>query len=491
MDSNKENLIQQNTSYLFVGVVVANIFSFLFRAILAREFGPSGFGVFSLAIMTTSIATMVALLGLPDGVVTFVSKSRSDDDYDSIAGVLLLSFSISITLAVTLAILMILFAPVIAHQIFNAPDLEDVLWWFAWIVPANVIVDLSVAYFLSIEKAIYKSIIKQILPKVLIFVSVVGIAILNGPFIAIGVAYLATMFLVSVIAAYTVISSFPIDRVQEISVSTKRLLAFSLPLLTTAAIGLLINWTDTIVIGIYMDSTAVGVYQAAFLLSTNLTIVLGSLSDALYPRFGTLYAKDDFETIKQEFMQNTSTVVLITVAPTLYLIFFPKLSLEFLFGRGFSTAVEVLIILAITNGLVVIFGPSTNLLKVVEESRYIALTYAFAAILNGVMNILLVPKMGIVGASIGASVAILSSKYLHYYRASHYIPINLPIRSIIKSITVGIIVILPSSYLSHYVDSVVIFFFHIMVFSALYLLGLILIGETTISEMRSIISGIY
>jgi O-antigen/teichoic acid export membrane protein len=482
--------VRRNAVYLFLGVVVANLSSFLFRVIIAREFGPDGFGVFSLALMTASIATMVALLGLPDGMVTFVSKFREQDDYEQVAGVVFSSITLSMGVAITFSVGVILLAPLLATQIFNAPALTDVLWWFSWIIPANVAIDLSAAYFLGAERGGFNTLIKQVIPKMSLLFLVVLIAVLDGPLVAVGMAYLVSTVIAALFGLIAVGLSFPSSRTNGISIDLRELLTYSFPLLTTTAIGFLLNWTDTIVVGYFLESTKVGLYQSAFLLGVNINIVLGAISGSLYPNFSSLFASNNMDSIRQKFTEGTRCAIVISAAPAVYLMGFSELSLSMLFGDSFRTGAQALIILVAGQGLNLLFGPSTNLLKAALESRYVAITYGIAAILNLVLNLTLVPVFGLIGAAFATVAAGFLGNYLHFHRAQHHVDIYLPIDPLFRSLSAGLIAFLPSVFLERYINSLPAFGIHIVVFSALYVIMLFTVRGIRKGEIRSFLSTI-
>jgi O-antigen/teichoic acid export membrane protein len=486
MSDEESGRVRRNAVYLFLGVVVANLASFIFRAIIAREFGPNGFGIFSLALMTTSIATMIALLGLPDGMVTFVSKFGEQDDYEQAAGVVLSSIVISLGTALICSFGLILLTPFIAEKIFNTPALTDVLWWFAWIIPANVAIDLSAAYFLGIERGGSNTLIKQVIPKVSLLSLTMVVAVVDGPITAVGIAYLAATGISALVGLTAVGLSFPFSRTDGISVDLRELLTYSFPLLATTAIGFLLNWTDTVVVAYFFGSNEVGIYQSAFILGANIHIVMSAISGSLYPNFSTSLANEDTSPIRQRFTEGTRWAIVISAAPALYLMGFSGLSLSMLFGDSFRTGSQVLVILIAGQGLVLLFGPSTNLLKAAIESRYVAITYAIAAIVNLILNISLVPLFGLIGAATATAVASVLAQYLHFYRAQCYIDIHLPIDPLFRALSAGLIALLPSMYFKQFIDSFVIFGIHILLFSALYMIGLFIVGGIRTEEIYSL-----
>ncbi|AAL80906.1 hypothetical protein PF0782 [Pyrococcus furiosus DSM 3638] len=61
--------ISRGTGIIFAGTVISMLFSFLSRAIIARNFSTSEYGVFNLALTVLSIALVIATLGFYYGVL--------------------------------------------------------------------------------------------------------------------------------------------------------------------------------------------------------------------------------------------------------------------------------------------------------------------------------------------------------------------------------------------------------------------------------------
>ena len=73
--------IARGTGIVFAGTVISMFFGFLSRAVIARHFSTSEYGVFNLALTVLSIALVVATLGfqnaLPRGVSFYREREPS------------------------------------------------------------------------------------------------------------------------------------------------------------------------------------------------------------------------------------------------------------------------------------------------------------------------------------------------------------------------------------------------------------------------------
>lgn len=485
--TNSGKRLIKNASYLFVGAVISNIASFAFRIIVAREFGPEGFGVFSLALMITSIATTVSLLGLPDGMENFVSKFQEQGNSSRVVGVILTGGSISITISIVATAILILTSSFISIKVFESPRLAEFLVWFSLIVPASVVIKMASSVTMGYERGEYRATIRQIFPKSLSLIFVMVVIFYGGQLIEVGKVYVAAMWISAGIGILIVVKITPIKNFTTIETNSSQVIAFSAPLMFTATVGMFLSWVDTAVVGIYLGEAKVGSYQSAFLLGSSLSIFLGAISGSLYPHFSSLIEQDKIGILKHRFGEGRRWATMMAIAPATYLIIFPEISIVFLFGEEYRTAGIALAIIVAGQFVSEMVGPVTNLLKTLGESRYILLSYSAGAAVNALISILLVPKIGIVGAGVGTATATIIIQYSHLYKMKSYFDISIVDHRVFRSLGAAVFSVMPARYLSKYVDTHYDFFIHILVFSLIYSVLVYLFGGISTSELYNIL----
>src|SRR3989344_5065677 len=77
-------LIAKSSVIVFVFFALAKILSYIHRIIIARNYGAESYGLFSLALMVTGWITVLAVFGLNDGLLRFISMFRGKKEYDKI-----------------------------------------------------------------------------------------------------------------------------------------------------------------------------------------------------------------------------------------------------------------------------------------------------------------------------------------------------------------------------------------------------------------------
>lgn len=486
--NDEDGRIIRNATYLFTGSVVADIAAFLFRVVVAQEFGPEGFGLFSLALMTIAIATSISLLGLPDGVVTFVSRFRSEGESNRIAGVLVSSFATAGVVSVAVTTVVWLFAPTISVGLFDTGELTPLLRTFILGTPARVTIALTAAVCLGFERGGLQTITKRLFPKLGTFGAAAAVILVNGSLHDIIIAYIVVLWCtagVGLILAAVSVQRTPINGVR---MQTRDLLGFSIPLLFTGVVGFFLNWTDAALIGYYLDSVDVGIYQAAFVLGTNIAVFHSAITGALYPNFGALVITDDVQTLQNRFVDGVRWIAVFTFAPSAYLVAFPETSMRMLFGGEFVSGTVPLLILVVGQFFASILALSTGVLKAAKNSRYIFLTYVIALGVNIVINVILIPVIGIVGAAIGTITARTFANTLHYWWVRRRFDVHLPVGSLGRVISGALAAVVLTAPLLTYVTSIPTFITHIVIFSLLYGIGMVALGVVSFGEIQRFIA---
>jgi len=81
---NSLKLIAKTSFIVFIGVVLSKVLAYVYRIIIARQFGPEMYGVFSLAIMIGGWFAAFSALGLSDGISRFIPIYRGKKEVEKI-----------------------------------------------------------------------------------------------------------------------------------------------------------------------------------------------------------------------------------------------------------------------------------------------------------------------------------------------------------------------------------------------------------------------
>lgn len=197
----------------------------------------------------------------------------------------------------------------------------------------------------------------------------------------------------------------PTDTVQQISIKT--ILSISLPMLLTATMTFIIGQTGVLMLGMFKSNAEVGYYGIAVKLATLTSFILVAINSMAAPKFSELYHSNNIEELFY-IAQKSSKLIFYTTTPILVvLILFGKIILEVAFGTDFIIAYPALIILVIGQFFHSISGATGFFMNMTGNEKLFRNIMILTAILNILLNYFLIPKFGIVGASISAMACII------------------------------------------------------------------------------------
>lgn len=396
--------IARGTGIVFAGTVISMFFGFLSRAVIARVFSRGEYGVFNLALTVFSISLVIATLGfqnsLPREVAVYREKKPSQLwDLVSTATVILIFNS------VLLALLLIAGAGDVARVLHDGRLVEP-LKIIAFALPFSALTAGIVAVSRGFGRVREKVYFQNICYPVAFFILALVGAFLGSDFSYVFFAYATAQVLTLVFLLFDVLRTelikFKLTFVPHLG---KELVVFSLPLMLTSILGFIMTRTDTLMLGYYKGSDIVGIYNAAVPLASMLPIFLQSSGFLYMPIASQLYAQEKLGELKRVYQILTKWVFLLTLPIFSVMFLFPEATINFFFGVKYVSASKALQILALGFMFHTFLGLNGTSLTVIGEPRLNLIGNSFAAVLNVVLNALLILDYGLEGAAIATAVS--------------------------------------------------------------------------------------
>ena len=405
--------VAKGSVLIFLGMLLARVFGLLRQLLVIRMLSPADYGLFALGLTIVTVTVSVGSLGLYQGVQRFIAYNMEKEDYPKIKGTLRSSIWITSSTSVLFMVLVMVFANHLA-SFFAKPELKGILLIMAPSIPFYVVAIMLTAFFLGLHKPGPSAGIVDIgfgvVSFIAVYISLVIARSLYSPAIAMSVS----LFLIFLASIYIFKSRFPLHlRNIKASPIARQLLYFSLPLFLTSALYIVIGNTDTIVVGHFMSSEQVGFYNAAFLLMTIIPIFLSAVSIIYLPVATSLRAKKAHEESLRLYQSSTHWPFILALPLFLTFFLFPAQTLSLLFGSRYTTAATALWILSLGAFINTLLGPNGNALVAYGDTRMVLYGSLVASAIDIVLNLLLVPRIGISGAAIATSSALGVSSIMY------------------------------------------------------------------------------
>lgn len=438
-------LIAKSSVIVFIGVILSKIFTYLYRIIIARQFGPEVYGLFSLAIMLSSWFIVASSLGLGRGLLRYIAIYRSKKEINKIRYLFRKAlFSLFIIGIIAGAILFSL-SPFIANTIFNEPGLVPFLRFFSLVIPLGVILTVLSATLRAYEKIGWNSFIVNILSP-----SLKVILILIFIFIGLGInavifSYVLGIFFVFLAAFFIcrhkiseVFTNYVLSKKIK-SQTFKEIISYSWPLLFTVIIWRVFEWTDSFLIGYFRTATEVGIYNAAVPIAMLIAVSTQLFMQLFFPLVTRSYHQGDKKTVKQISQQVGKWIFIINLPIFILLILFPEAFLNILFGPEYLGAATALRFFSIGVLFFSLFEISSRLMEVKGKSKIILFDMIIIFILNIILNIILIPPYGIVGAAIATMSSFIVLSLIFAVQSFYYLSI-IPIKRKMFNVIIAAII---------------------------------------------------
>ncbi|MBS3083578.1 flippase [Candidatus Pacearchaeota archaeon] len=402
-------LIVRSSVIVLTTVVLSKLLTWIYRVLIARFYGPESYGIYSILIMILSLFVTFGSLGFIDGLFRFVPKYIGENKKRYAKYLVNYSIFALIISGVISAILLYLFSDYFAIHLFKDIKFSRLLKIFSPLILVWMFSNLFLTLINSFEKIGWHSLLSDVLSNlsrliIIIFLILIGFS-RNAIFISYGLSliilFIASYFVFRYFSSRILIGKkIPENVKKEIR---KDFISYSWPVIFSGSIGKLNFWTDSLIIGFFLAPLQVGFYNAA----VPIALLLHIIPELFYPLFlplitRTIASKNNL-VARDISKQLGKWIFMINLPIFLFLFIFPGVFINFIFGKEFLIAEYSLRILSVGAFISSFLYMSQRLLLVYGKSQVLLMNSIIAFISNIILNIILVPKYGIMGAAIATS----------------------------------------------------------------------------------------
>jgi O-antigen/teichoic acid export membrane protein len=423
---------------ILVGRVLSGAIHYAYAVIIANVLGAKSFGAFMLALTIINLAAVFSSLGLESGVVRFVSLYNGIGDRERVKGTIVQSLVLSFLLgALTAALLYFAGAPLLA-RLFDKPEIGPIIKLLVLSLPFLSLLAIAVAStqgFQLMRYTVYGRDLFWPLSNLLLVFVLMAVGYELG---AVTAAYVASTVLAAGLSLDYVRRVFPEMTGTSAVYETKRLLRFSIPLILSVLLNFVIMWTDTLMLGRFRPSEDVGIYNAAMKTAMLTSVVLVSFNSIFAPMISNLSNLGKMQMLEGLFKIVTKWINTISVAVFLLIVLLSSEILT-LFGQDFVMGRSPLLVLATAQLVNAGVGSVALMLAMTGRQNLVMYITSGVCALNILLNYLLIPPYGMLGASLatGASVILMNLLFLlAVYRLLRMHPYN---ARFFKSIAFGLV----------------------------------------------------
>jgi O-antigen/teichoic acid export membrane protein len=390
----KNKLIYQRIGLIGLTNLFVRLSSFILLPIMTKSLSVEEYGIWAQILVTIGFLTPLATLGLAAASDVFLAGEKdkkivSTGFFSILTVVSLSSFLISL--------IVFAFSEFMSVTIFGGPEAKSfvkLISIFVFVGGLTAAIDMYFATFQQIKKRSSLTFVETVLQVVLLsYVLLSGFG-LEGTIISFITLKIFMFLLKSLLLASQINISLPS------LILMKKYMLFSFPFVPAILSTWTYNLSDRYVIGYFLDMGFVGIYSAAYNIGSMVTLCYAPISIVLMPTISKLYKEDKKEEIKNH-IDHLSKLYFIIAIPALFGL--TALSKSLLLTLTTSEFMSGFIIIPIVSLATIFFNYGSiksNILVLHKRTKQFALVSIFSALLNIVVNLILVPAIGIVGAAL-------------------------------------------------------------------------------------------
>ncbi len=412
--------------------MVMKVGKVLFVFVAAKFYGTSALGLYFLAWSAVDIASKFGLWGMDRSLIRDLARLSGENSPESRQEILsLLYFNLRIAFIFSLIVAAVMFAGSgwMARGIFRDAALVGPLRLLSLATPFVVLTLVLIASTKALRLMRYEAYIRQGLqPAILLGVALVLIPFKLGA-MGLVLAHLCASFVASVMALVVVLRKYkhlgwppkPLPR------ETRRaIFRYTTPIAAMDFLNLSIARADIILVGALLSSGSAGLYGIAVEIISVIKRVRQGFEPIFSPIVSELSHHGQTQRLQRNYVLVTRWLMAGTLLPVVAMVVFPEQILAF-FNIRSAEAATVLRVLALAHGLFGTFSAAESLLVMSGRSLLNATLSAMMLVVNVAVGLLLIPRLGLLGAALGTLVAFVivsSARIYHGYKQLHLQPFD-------------------------------------------------------------------
>jgi stage V sporulation protein B len=367
--------------------------------LIARSVGPTGKGTLDLIVATSALLSMVLGLSLPAGITYVVAQGK-------VAANVLASQLLFVS--IVQAFLALLVVAVLQSTRYSQAFLPNWGWWiiaglaiYVWAEMLNKFWGAILTGQQQIAIVNNSELVGRMAQFLMLFILAGGLY-LSEKRLSVGLLFLVTLSASILISLLLVTSlSFKFELSRNFS-GLKAAIAFALPCYAANTAQFLNYRLDVFVVGFFAGTTSVGRYTLAVSLAQLLWLMSNSVASVLLPKIA---ATTDLGDSVRHTAQVTRLSFWATAICAVALALLATQAIPLLYGEAFRPSIAAL--LWLLPGIVVfsIANVLAAYIAGIGKPRLNFLVSGISLIVTIGLDLALIPKLGIVGASIASTVS--------------------------------------------------------------------------------------
>ncbi|MGC8608689.1 MAG: flippase [Thermoplasmata archaeon] len=410
------SFIGTDALYQYTGAGAQLFSGALFYVVLVRFFSSTEVGAVALFIAIIGLFNLIFSLGLGTAVQHFVSYHLGRKEYATAKSVVFKILALGFVLSIIGLLFMFYMSTTISIAFMHTTRYSELIKLLSVVLVGNIIFGILNGAALGLQLFRASGIMN-----IIIWVTYYSVALLMGflfrslTYVVIG--WMAGIFFGVAMYMYLIVTSTRNYMGSPRRLTPSLLFQFSIPILFSSIISYGATYIDRFIVAGLMPLSSLAVYNFALLIASSIGFLVSPLNNILLPKFSEFYGIGNRENIRSRTAIATTVISAIYVPAALGVAVLSRMIIVLLAGQYYEEGADAISIVTIFSAIFITSNVMTQLIAAVRKTKVFIYSSGAALVSNLVLSIILIPRFGIEGASIGFSSVYASSFFIVYYYA--------------------------------------------------------------------------
>jgi O-antigen/teichoic acid export membrane protein len=378
---------------------------------LARFYGSSVLGAYAVVKTIIATASVVTVFGLGNTLINYIPELLDHEQNGDIRRLITKAITTTAVVSVFSACIIYFYKYPIDKHIFDKTNIINVLPLAGIILVFFSLEKVLRGLFRAYKKATLYNLVKISTQKIALLAFVIAGLVLSAKDVTFVVSsYGASVFLTVLLLLYAVknlkIGLHPKHLFSKFTyLSKSSVTRYAGSMLSISIVSRMMNRSDILIMGLFLSSDKIGIYKVSLSLAVLMSFLHNATNSIFAPIISDLTSNKNIKTLQKVYSTVTKWVVTASIPMLISFMVFPSLVLS-VFGQSYMKGNILLQALLVAEFSKVVVGANGYILNFSRYESLMVLNNTTVAILNVLLNFLLIPYIGVLGAAIASAVSL-------------------------------------------------------------------------------------
>ncbi len=390
--------------WLYVITILTGLVGYSLRILLARNLSVADYGLFYAVYSFIFFFAPFRDLGLGEATIYFTNKYLVKKNYSNLKTIAILGLVPQIILGIIFSIVFIVLSDYLSIHVFKAAIAKPMIIAFSILFAFQTIVPTLSQLFLALHEVLVWK-LSDLLKMSLFFVITLALFQFNKtplvPTIArvVGTIIVILLLFIYFLVKYKNIVNAPFNN-KEWKKLLKEMIKYGIPITLSTAAGILLVYSDIILLTLMKGNESVGYYNIALPIRTLFSVLLGPIANVMYPKIAKWHHEGNKRLISKVLylLYNYSLVFLLPFSIIFFA--FPKLVIKTLFGEKYIVAYLAVKIFSVGVIFLAIRNINFSILGGIGKPATRSKIVFIGAIINVILDLILIHFFDYNGAAL-------------------------------------------------------------------------------------------